>query len=331
MRVCVVGHGMMGERHSVSLRRKGCHLQTLVGRRAEPTEEFARRHGYANWTLDALEAMTSPLVDVVIIAGPSATHAEMALAAIAAKKHVLIEIPIAMSLVDAERVVQAGEAASVAVGVVHPMRFKSVFRDLAQRIGRSDEHLCQVQARIMMHRLENIGSTGYRRSWTDNLLWHHMAHILDLALWLGGGGDTALALSQLADFQSVEAARRPLRDLPMDIVIQGRLGDHALFTCTGSYQSKLTVIDATIVTDREAYAVDGRANTVTNSAGRIDIDDEEQDNADLVWNFIDALSSGEEPGVTGRSVLPTMRLLQRVQDSWDARNPGISAETGASR
>lgn len=331
MRVCVVGHGMMGERHSVSLQRKGCRLQTLVGRRAEPTEEFARRHGYANWTLDALEAMASPLVDVVVIAGPSATHAEMALAAIAAKKHVLIEIPIALSLADAERVVHAGEAAGVAVGVVHPMRFKSVFRDLAQRIAQSEEHLCQVQARMMMHRLENIGSTGYRRSWTDNLLWHHMAHILDLALWLGGGGDTALALSRLADFQSVEAARRPLRDLPMDVFIQGRLGDHTLFTCTGSYQSKLAVSDATIVTDREAYAIDGRANIVTTSAGRIDIDDEEQDNANLVWNFIDALTSGEEPGVTGRSVLPTMRLLQQVQDSWDTRNPGVSAVIGASR
>ena len=113
-----------------------------------------------------------------------------------------------------------------------------------------------------MHRLVNIGSTGYRRSWTDNLLWHHMAHILDLALWLGGGGDTALALSQLADFQSVEAARRPLRDLPMDVLIQGRLGEHTLFSCAGSYQNKLAVTDMTIVTDREAYAVDGRANVV---------------------------------------------------------------------
>lgn len=331
MRVCVVGHGMMGERHSVSLRRKGCHLQTLVGRRAEPTEAFASRHGYANWTLDALEAVTSPLVDVVIIAGPSATHAEMALAAIAAKKHVLIEIPIAMSLADAERVVQAGEAAGVAVGVVHPMRFKSVFRDLARRIAASEEHLCQVQTRMMMHRLVNIGSTGYRRSWADNLLWHHMAHILDLALWLGGGGDAALALSQLADFQSVEAARRPLRDLPMDVLIQGRLGEHTLFSCAGSYQNKLAVTDMTIVTDREAYAVDGRANVVTTSAGRIDIDDEEHDNASLVWNFIDALNSGEAPGVTGRSVLPTMQLLQRVQDGWDARNPDICEAAGASR
>lgn len=331
MRVCVVGHGMMGERHSVSLRRKGCHLQTIVGRRAEQTEEFARHHGYAHWSLDALEAITSPLVDIVIIAGPSATHAEMALAAIAARKHVLIEIPIAMSFADAERVVLAGEAAGVAVGVVHPMRFKSVFRDLARRIADTEEHLCQLQTRILMHRLENIGSTGYRRSWTDNLLWHHMAHILDLTLWLGGGGDPALSLSQLADFQSVEVARRPLHDLPMDIVLQGRLGSHTLFTCAGSYQSRLVATDATVITDRDAYTVDGRANTVTTTAGQIRLDDEEQNNADLVWNFIDAVNSGETPGVTGRSVLPTMLLLQRVQDSWNARGHDAAMAAGGDR
>lgn len=331
MRVCVVGHGMMGERHSVSLRRKGCRLQTIVGRRAEQTEEFARRHDYANWSLDALEAITSPLVDIAIIAGPSATHAEMALAAIAARKHVLIEIPIAMSFADAERVVLAGEAAGVAVGVVHPMRFKSIFRDLARRIADAEEHLCQLQTRIFMHRLENVGSTGYRRSWTDNLLWHHMAHILDLTLWLAGGGDPALSLSQLTDFQNVEAARRPLHDLPMDILLQGRLGGHTLFTCAGSYQSRLVASDATVVTDRDAYAVDGRANTVTTMAGQVRLADEEQDNADLVWNFIDAVSSGEKPGVTGRSVLPTMQLLQRVQDSWDARSHDVSEAVGGGR
>src|SRR5688572_20073695 len=92
--VCMVGHGMMGIWHSEALLREpDCQLHTVVGRPAGPggepaqgagrqpgsTEEFATRYGYKKWTTSLDEALDDPEVDVVVVAGPSETHAEMAL------------------------------------------------------------------------------------------------------------------------------------------------------------------------------------------------------------------------------------------------------------
>jgi 2-hydroxy-4-carboxymuconate semialdehyde hemiacetal dehydrogenase len=115
LNVCLVGHGMMGVWHSEALQKTAdkttAKLHTVVGRPPAPedqaptvgrkppsTAQFAARFGYEKWTTDLGEALADPEVDVVIIAGPSETHADMALAAIEAGKHTLVEIPIAMNL-----------------------------------------------------------------------------------------------------------------------------------------------------------------------------------------------------------------------------------------
>src|SRR6266705_2959180 len=113
LNVCMVGHGMMGIWHSEAMRNLDeCRLHTvvgrpkgpepagsaaIVGRRPASTEQFAAKYGYKKWTTEFTEAVSDPEVDIVIIAGPSETHAEMALAALERGKHVLVEIPIAMN------------------------------------------------------------------------------------------------------------------------------------------------------------------------------------------------------------------------------------------
>ena len=58
-----------------------------AGRKPPSTEEFATGYGYKKWTTDLGEALADPEVDIVIIAGPSETHADMALASLEAGKH----------------------------------------------------------------------------------------------------------------------------------------------------------------------------------------------------------------------------------------------------
>ena len=107
--ICMVGYGMMGVWHSDALRGwAGVVLHTVVGRRADATREFAARYGYAKWSLSLAEALADPDVDAVILATPSEGHEDQALRCLQAGKHTLIEIPIAMSLAGAERVVAAG-------------------------------------------------------------------------------------------------------------------------------------------------------------------------------------------------------------------------------
>lgn len=72
-------------------------------------------------------------VDGVVVATPPATHAEIALAAIAKGRAVLIEKPLAMNVEEAERVLDAAERADVLAGVDHVHLFHPAFRELKRR------------------------------------------------------------------------------------------------------------------------------------------------------------------------------------------------------
>lgn len=66
-----------------------------------------------------------PGLDAVVIATPPATHARLALAALAAGKHVLVEKPIASSVADGEAMVAAADAAGLVLMVDHTFCYTS--------------------------------------------------------------------------------------------------------------------------------------------------------------------------------------------------------------
>src|SRR5580765_5646585 len=101
---------MMGAWHANALEGTAAVAHTVVGRREEPTAEFAHRHGFARWTTSLEEALADEAVDAVILAPPSETHAQCALRTLRSGKPVLVEIPPAMSLPDADRVVEEAAA-----------------------------------------------------------------------------------------------------------------------------------------------------------------------------------------------------------------------------
>jgi hypothetical protein len=73
------------------------------------------------------------------------------------------------------------------------------------------------------------------------------------------------------------------------------------------------------VTDRDTYHVDELTSTLTTGDGPKRIPSE-QENAELIApDFVAAVATGREPKVPGWSVLPTMRVLHRVPENWDAR------------
>ena len=195
LNVCMVGHGMMGTWHSEGLKGTDCQLHTVVGRapggtvqprsgRApDSTAEFAAKYGYQKCTTNFDEALNDPEIDIVILTTPSETHADMAIASLEHGKHTLVEIPIAMNLEGAECVVATARQRGLTLGVVHPMRFRQERIRLVERVGQGEERVTHVHGRFFIHRLENVGATGLQRTWTDNILWHHTAHLVDVGLW----------------------------------------------------------------------------------------------------------------------------------------------------
>ena len=313
LNICMVGYGMMGVWHSEALRRTDAVPHTLVGRRAEAAEAFAGFYGYQKWTTSLDEALADPAVDVVVLASPSEFHEAQAIACLQAGKHTLIEIPIAMTLEGAERVVAAGEASGCVYGLCHPMRFRRERVDLVARLRAGDEHLRHFAGRFFLHRLENVGSTGYRRSWTDNILWHHFCHFVDLGLFLNG-------FAPIGRVQSHLGLPHATTGVPMECTVLAETDADQTFLVHGSYHASFRLYDELIVTDRETYFFDTVAGTLRTSAGTVPVAGEQATCALVIEDFLAAVRQGRRPLADGPSVLPAMRVLAAAQDAWDARH-----------
>ncbi|MFI7401967.1 Gfo/Idh/MocA family protein [Streptomyces sp. NPDC049541] len=119
LRVGMVGYAFMGAAHSQGW-RTACHvfelprrpvLAAICGRDPEAVRAAADRHGWASAETDWRALIARDDIDLVDICTPGDSHAEIALAALAAGKHVLCEKPLANTVEEASAMTEAAEAA----------------------------------------------------------------------------------------------------------------------------------------------------------------------------------------------------------------------------
>jgi predicted dehydrogenase len=101
-------------------------------------ERARQQSGVKVVSTDYREIVRRDDVDAVIIATPNHTHPEIALAAIAAGKHVLCEKPLALNAADAQAMAEAAEAANVRHMTAFTYRFVPAMRYLAHLTKRGD-------------------------------------------------------------------------------------------------------------------------------------------------------------------------------------------------
>jgi predicted dehydrogenase len=123
--VGLIGSGFMGKTHAFGFLNAPrvfplpvvVELAMLAEVDAEQAARAARQLGFARSTGDWRELVADPAVDIVDITTPNAMHKEMALAAIAAGKHVYCEKPLAPSVDEALEMTLAAESAGVVTAV----------------------------------------------------------------------------------------------------------------------------------------------------------------------------------------------------------------------
>ncbi|WFU91028.1 Gfo/Idh/MocA family oxidoreductase (plasmid) [Rhizobium sp. CC1099] len=122
LNIGLIGSGFMGQAHADAYRRAGVLYRDLPAiprlfLLADATEELAAgaaaRYGFERSTGDWRKLVEDPEVDVVDITSPNALHHEMALAAIAAGKHVYCEKPLSVTLAQAEEMAAAARRKGV--------------------------------------------------------------------------------------------------------------------------------------------------------------------------------------------------------------------------
>ncbi|HEV2280888.1 MAG TPA: Gfo/Idh/MocA family oxidoreductase [bacterium] len=102
-------------------------LVAAVSRDRGRADAFAAQHGARRAYTDYADLLRDRDVDIVYISTPNAQHAEQALAAARAGKHVLCEKPLALSAGDARRMVDAFEAAGLKLGTHFQTRHHTAF------------------------------------------------------------------------------------------------------------------------------------------------------------------------------------------------------------
>ncbi|AGL15175.1 Gfo/Idh/MocA family protein [Actinoplanes sp. N902-109] len=121
LRVGMIGHAFMGAAHSQAWRTVNhafdlplsARLAVVCGRDEQRAAAAAAKLGWAAHATDWREVVARDDIDLVDVCTPGDTHAEIAIAALAAGKHVLCEKPLANSVAEAREMAAAAAAAEV--------------------------------------------------------------------------------------------------------------------------------------------------------------------------------------------------------------------------
>lgn len=308
MNAAIIGYGTTANSHARMLQQEGLVLESVVGRLPDQTAAFAHHHGFRHHTTDLAETLARPDLDVVVICSPSAAHAEQTEQALLAGKHVLVEIPLAMSYADAERLVRLAAERDRILMVAHTHRYGAAIQEVKRRITAGELTVRHIISRYVFLRRENVDWTGRRRSWTDNLLWHHGCHATDMCLWLLG----ETAPGRVAVTAQVAQPDANM-GIPMDLSILLRTEGDAQASVNMSYNSHLSLYDYLIIGDQTSLSVSdgkliGKDGVILDPAQAPGPSPQVQQDRE----FLAAVREQRPPAISGASVLPAMWALQQV-------------------
>lgn len=311
MKICVAGQGAFGQKHLDALKRiEGVEVTSLVGGSAASTAEVAKKYAIPHHTQDLAEGIKR--ADAVILATPTKLHARQGEQVMRAGKHVLIEIPVADSVEDAERLVKtAAETKVVAMGG-HVRRFNPSHQWVHKRIRKGELKVQQMDVQTYFFRRKNMNAAGQPRSWTDHLLWHHAAHTVDLFQYQAG--------EPIAECFAVQGPQHPELKIAMDMGIVARTAGGAVLTLSLSFNNDGPFGSFfRYICDNGTYQAyyddlaDGKKNPI--DVTKVDVS---MDGIELCdREFIAAIREKREPNASLAQLLPCMRTLGRLEQIVD--------------
>jgi 2-hydroxy-4-carboxymuconate semialdehyde hemiacetal dehydrogenase len=310
VKIGLVGYGSIARSHVRALSGLDAEIVGVMGRLAEPTEAFAAEHGLPHATTDLDELLGLDGLEAALICSPTDSHADQTARALRAGKHVLCEIPLATSLAETDELIRLADQADRRLMVCHTQRYHPGLVEARRRVATGQLHPYSLVARYGFLRRENVNWMGRRRSWTDNLIWHHGCHAVDTCLWLLD--------RPVVDVSPQVARPGPPLGIPMDLALLMRTEPDQIVTVAMSYNTHIAVQDFLLIGEETTlqYA-DGDLRDRERVLVAKPSDHDPIRDQDL--EFLEAVRERREPAVSGRAVRPAMAALQQVQDWIDRR------------
>jgi len=256
-------------------------------------------------------------IDAVIVATPNHTHPEYSVAALSAGKHVFCEKPMALRLVDCDRMIRAAEGSGLTLMIGHVMRFYPGCSYLKRAI--TDGELGQpIVCDVTRAGWVEVGSWGksWRRSkeLCNNSLFESTIHEIDLVRWFMGDVGSVMGYGfnfshPELDYDDCTIAALKFKSGALGTLESGyafRLGDHRVKIngTVGAAQLDFETSTVGIV------AKDKAKRTEPLIAGMDPVAVELQ-------HYVDCLSSGREPITGGREGRGAVEIATAINRSAD--------------
>ncbi|MFI6299162.1 Gfo/Idh/MocA family protein [Nonomuraea sp. NPDC050790] len=325
MRFGIVGSGVIGALHArlIADMTGTAELVAVADNDLERARELAGRHGCAALG-SSQELYARDDVDAVVICLPSGLHADAAVPALKAGKHVVVEKPIDISLAAADRIIAAERESGKSVTVISQRRFEPSFRAVKAAIDRGElGRLTSGTAEVTLWRTqEYYDSGGWRGTWAmdgGGALMNQGVHAVDLLLALLGPVESVSAYAGQLAHENIEVEDTVVAAIRF---AGGALG--RVFASTAAYggasvrvsvhgDAGHAIVDNEVPTSFRVGEED-RAPEVPARLGP------ESHRAQLA-DFIAAAASGRPPEVTSADGRAALSLILAIYES--ARNGGV--------
>jgi predicted dehydrogenase len=327
MRIGIVGLGLAVKPHAQALRDLADKVEVAGGFSPSP---LRRRDFHSAWgfpVVDSLEALlANPEVGALLILTPPLTHAELALRAAQAGKHVLLEKPVDVTLPKARAVVEGVRAAGVKLGVVFQFRFRPGARVLRERLAEGAlGDVLSASASIRWWRSpEYFAQPGRGLKARDGggVLLTQAIHQLDLLLDLAGPVSRVGAACRTSPLRAIDT-----EDVACGTVefASGAVG--VIDATTTAYPGYIERIELAgtrggavlegerLTLHRAGRAVEQIDGSLSGGGGADPMAFSHEPHRQLIEDFVDAVRAGREPAVSGRSALRVHALIDAMLQS----------------
>ncbi|ARP63821.1 Gfo/Idh/MocA family oxidoreductase [Mesorhizobium sp. M7A.F.Ca.CA.001.09.2.1] len=306
-RIAVLGCGYWGSNHIRTLKALGA-LHAVSDTNRARAEGFASEQDCLAIEPDQLFVRDD--IDAIVMALPPQFHADLAVRAVESGKDVLVEKPIALTVADAERAVQAAKDNGRVFMVGHVLRFHPAFETLKGLIDKGE--LGEVRY-IHSHRL------GLGKFHTENdALWDLAPHDLSMILAITGTepievrGEGAALLDNLSDFAHLHmrfpnglrshlftSRLNPYRERRLTVVGTKAM---AVFDDVEPWERKLAVYRHAVWQDSGQWAFTTNEPSYVAVAQGMPLTRE-------LEHFIQCIETRAEPRTSGEEAIRVLRIL----------------------
>ena len=313
MRLCVAGaYGAFGTKHLEALDNiDDVTVTSVMGPKKEKIDALAAARGIGHASTALEDCIARDDVDAVILATPTQMHADQAVACMRAGKPVLIEIPMADSLADSERICAVQKETGVLAMAGQVRRFNPSHQWIRNKIDAGELKVQQMDVQTYFFRRTNTNAKGEPRSWTDHLLWHHACHTVDLFQYQTG--------EVPSEVYGLQGPPHPDLGIAMDMSIGMKTPSGALCTLSLSFNNDgplgtffRYICDNGTYLARYDDLYDGRET-------QIDLSDVAVSNNGIELidrEFISAIREGRAPNGSVHDTLSAMQTLDRIERSF---------------